>query len=81
MITSIDTRYKFFWVGNDQGIGGVGIVQAEKWVEHVLEVNQISDKIFAIKSDVGFTILTIFSIYSNQVGLNNEVKDSSCNKL
>ncbi|XP_048587465.1 uncharacterized protein LOC125570198 [Nematostella vectensis] len=76
-----DTRYKFFWSGNDKGTGGVGILLAEKWVEHVLEVKRISDRICAIKINVGFIILTIFSIYAPQVGLDDEAKDSSYDEL
>ncbi|CAH1263777.1 Hypp2763 [Branchiostoma lanceolatum] len=33
-----DSRYKFYWCGNKQGQGGVGIVLAEKWVEKVFEI-------------------------------------------
>ena len=39
MISGKNSRYKFFWVGNDDGTGGVGFLLSEKWV----------DKVFAIK--------------------------------
>ena len=29
-ITGKDSRYKFFWVGNNQGTSGVGVLLAEK---------------------------------------------------
>ena len=64
MIGGKDIRYKFFWMGNDQGTGGVGILIAEKWVEHVVEVKWVSERICSIKVNVSFTILTIFSIYA-----------------
>ena len=30
-ITGKDSRYKFFWVGNNQGTSGVGVLLAETW--------------------------------------------------
>ena len=33
------SRSKLFWVGNDKGMGGVGILLAEKWVEAIYYVN------------------------------------------
>ncbi|EDO45072.1 predicted protein, partial [Nematostella vectensis] len=60
---------------------GVGILLAEKWMEHVLEVKRISDRICAMKINVGFTILTTFSIYAPQVGLDDEAKDSFYDEL
>lgn len=32
MIAGKDTRYKFFWVGNDQGAKDVDILLADNWV-------------------------------------------------
>ena len=31
-----DSRFKLLWVGNDEGIGGVGVLFAEKRVEAIL---------------------------------------------
>jgi len=31
-----DSKYKFFWQGNEDGFGGVGILIAEKWIPNVL---------------------------------------------
>lgn len=60
-------KYKLFRCGNDKCTGGGGILMAEKWVEYVLEVYCISDIILSIKINVGVNILTILSIYAQQV--------------
>ena len=31
-ITGKDTQYKLFWIGNQEGNGGVGVMLAEKWI-------------------------------------------------
>ena len=38
-----DTRYKFYWSGNDKGTAGVGMFVAEEWIEKVFEVQRVSD--------------------------------------
>ena len=37
-ITGKDSRYKLFWVGNNQGTSGVGVLLAEKWVDKVYDI-------------------------------------------
>ena len=53
MITGKDSSYKFFWVGNSNGTGGVGVLLAEKWIKKVFHVERISDRILIIKLLVG----------------------------
>ena len=48
-ITGKDSRYKFFWVGNDQGTSGVAVLLAEKWVDKVYDIKRVSDRIMLIK--------------------------------
>ena len=41
-----DSKYKFFWQGNEDGLGGVGILIAEKWVPNVLSASvRVSSRI------------------------------------
>ena len=35
MIVGKDSRYKVFWIGKENGNGGIGILLAEEWVEKV----------------------------------------------
>ena len=71
-----ESRYKFFWIGNPDGTGGVGVLLAEKWVEKVLDIKRVSDRIMIIKLIIGRTIVTILSVYAPQVGLEDKTKDA-----
>ena len=76
VIVGKDSKYKFFWLGNEQGTGGVGFLLAEKWVENVLEINRVSDRVCVIKINVGVSILTVVSVYAPQSGLDERTKDA-----
>ena len=52
-ITGKDSRYKFFWIGNNQGTSGVGVLLAEKWVDKVYDIKRVSDRIMLFKLLVG----------------------------
>ena len=36
-----DFKYKFFWVGNNYGISGVGVLLDEKWIDKVYDIKQV----------------------------------------
>src|SRR5664279_5463849 len=44
---------KFFWIGCEEGISGVGILVAEKWIEDVIEVKRINDILMVLRVRVG----------------------------
>ena len=71
-----DSRYKFFWVGNNQGTSGVGVLLAEKWVDKVYDIKRVSDRIMMIKLLVGEVVLTVLSVYAPQTGLEESTKDA-----
>ena len=35
LVEGKDSRFNLFWVGNDKGMGEVGMLLAEKWVEAI----------------------------------------------
>ena len=72
-----DSRYKFFWIGNAKGTGGVGILLAEKWVENVHDIKRISDRIMLIKLLIGNTVLNVLSVYAPHSSLDDSIKDSA----
>ena len=69
MIEGGDKRYKFFWKGcKEVGGSGVGILVAEKWVDNVVEVRRISERIMVLKVAIGKQVFNIVSAYAPQVG-------------
>ena len=80
-ITGKDSRYKFFWVGINQGTSGVGVLLAEKWVDKVYDIKRVSDRIMLIKLLVGEAVLTVLSVYAPQTGLEESTKDAFYDSL
>ena len=74
-ITGKDSRYKFFWVGNDQGTSGVGVLLAEKWVDKVYDIKRESARSMLIKLLLGEAVLMVLSVYAPQTGLEESTKD------
>ena len=70
-----DSKYKFFWQGNEDGLGGVGILIAEKWVPNVLSAPvRVSSRIMNLRLLFGKIIVNIYSVYAPQAGLPQEEK-------
>ena len=80
-ITGKNSRYKFFWVGNNQGISGVGVLLAEKWVDKGYDIKRVSGRIMLIKLLVGEVVLTVLSVYAPQTGLEESTKDAFYDSL
>ena len=75
IIKGNDTRYKFYWSGNDIGTAGVGVFVAEEWIVKGFEAQRVSDRIILVKLIVGQRVVTFLSVYAPQNGLSDEVKD------
>ena len=75
MIVGKDSHYKVFWIGSENGNGGVGILLAEEWLEKVYDICRISDRLMMIKLAIENNI-TVLSCYAPQVGLDNTIKDA-----
>src|SRR3989442_7987530 len=59
--------YKFFWSGGKNPVAGVGVLVAEKWVENVIEVRKLSERIMLIRVAIGTNILNVIC-YAPQKG-------------
>ncbi|XP_036357558.1 uncharacterized protein LOC115209517 [Octopus sinensis] len=68
-------RYKLFWEGNSDGIGGVSILLAEKWVDKVVEIVRMCNRVRNLRLVLQYGIATIISAYAPPAGLLNEQKD------
>ena len=81
LIEGKDSCYKIFWVGNEKGTGGYGILLSEEWIEKVFDINRVSDRIMIIKLAIDNKIITVLSCYVSQVGLGNIIKDTSYDQM
>ena len=61
-------EYKFFWMGCSEGIHGVGLLVADRWIEKVLEVRHVSERLMVVRVIVGRTVLILISAYAPQAG-------------
>ena len=56
--------YKLFWQGCGEGVGGVVILVKVKWVESVIEVKRVSERILVLRVAVGKIVLRVVSVYA-----------------
>jgi len=76
-----DSHYKFYWCGNKEDQGGVGILLVEHWVDKLFEVVRISDRIIVLRLVIGKAIFTFLSVYAPQSGLHEAVKEHFYDQL
>ena len=75
MLGANGRRYKFFWQGCNKGTAGVGVFIAERWIDSVVNVVRVNERIMYVKLVIGKQIVNIVSAYAPQVGLSAEEKD------
>src|SRR5271163_3444951 len=68
-------RYKFFWSGSEEGVSGVGILVAERWIESVIEVRRVSPRLLVVRVAIGSSVLNVVCAYAPQVGRSYEEKE------
>ena len=68
-------NYKFLWCGCEEGVAGVGFLVANRWVDKVIEVNRVSERIMVLRVRVGKAVLNLVSVYAPQVGRSMEEKE------
>ena len=75
MIDGKDARYKCFWIGNEPGIGVVGVLLEEKWIDKVFDSKPVSDRLMMIKIIVDEVVVTLLSVHAPQSGLSIAEKE------
>jgi len=68
-------EYKVFWKGCEDGVAGVGILVAKRWIERVISVNRVSERLLVLRVRVGKSILNLVTVYAPQVGRTMEEKE------
>ena len=68
-------RYKFFWSVSEEGVSGVGVLVAERWIESILEVERMSERLMVVRLVVGRSVVNLVCVYAPQVGRSMEEKE------
>ena len=61
-----DFKYKLYWIGEETGRGGVGLMVKHDLVESVMEVRRVSSRIASIDIVVNEKVVTVISVYAPQ---------------
>lgn len=72
-------EYKMIYHGVENGRNGVGIVIAARFLDNVLQVNKVSDRLICIKLVLGTEIWNIVSAYAPQTGCQDSEKEAFWN--
>ena len=75
MLCAIGRRYRLFWQDCNKGNAGVGVFIAERWIDSVVDVVRVNERIMYVKLVIGKQIINSVSAYTRQVGLSAEEKD------
>ena len=65
---SLGRRFKLWWSGNEDKIGGVGILVREYLCMNVVEVNRISDRVIVVVIIFAKKVVRIVCAYAPQCG-------------
>ena len=76
-----DDKYKFWYSGSDDGVGGVGIMVKSIMTESVIEVVRFSDRVIKLTLVLGGDLWHIFSVYAPQVGRSAQEKQAFWDSL
>lgn len=76
-----EEKYKFWWSGEKERAGGVGVLVKEDLIENIIEVVRVTSRIMKISIVIGKKVGHIFSVYAPQVGRPQEEKEAFWGRL
>ena len=76
-----DQKYKFWYSGQGDGLGGVGVMARAELAGNVLEIERYSNRLMKVKIILGESISHIFSVYAPQSGRTAQEKADFYEKL
>ena len=56
-------------------MSGVGILVAEKWINHVVEIRRVNERVMVLRLAIGRSVFNIVSVYAPQTGRTREEKE------
>ena len=73
--------YKLFWMGSEKGIHGVGMLVADRWIEKVLEVKRVNERVMVVRVIMGRSVPNLISVYALQTGRSRMEKEEFLARL
>ena len=74
--TKTGGKYKLFWKGCSEGVSGVGVIVSEEFIDKVVEVTRVSERLMMVKLIVGKCLMNVVATYTPQTGRSQEEKDN-----
>ena len=74
-------QYNLLWIGNEKDIGKVGIFLAKRYIDKVIDVRRVRDRMIVTKVLVQGIIISKISVYVPQYGLDDSMKDDFYDSL
>ena len=69
------------WSGGKSTDVGVGILIRSEWIDKVVSVTRVNERIIGVKLIIAGNLVNILSVYAPQVGRKEEEKDKFWNEL
>ena len=67
--------YELFWIGCEKHIHGVCMLVTERWIEKVLEVKHVNERLMVVRMIVGRSVLNLISVYAPHTGRSQVEKE------
>ena len=74
-------RYKFWWSGNSDGTGDVGVLVKEELCEKVMEVRRKSDEVMTVLMALEEKVVRMICVYGPQSGRTGAEKERFYDKI
>lgn len=74
-------NYKIFYYGTTQGQNGVGIIINKRYLQNIIDIKYVCDRIILVKLVIDNNIWNIISAYAPQVGLDQPTKEAFWEEL
>jgi len=68
--------YKFLWQGCKDGNAGVGLHISERWIDRIIDVKRVNERIMCLKVLISDKLVTCVCAYVPQTGRSVQEKDS-----
>jgi len=73
------SRYKFFWQSCKDGNAGVGLLISERWIDRIIDVKRVNERIMCLKVLIGDKLVTCICAYAPRTELTLCAAFTTCN--